>query len=79
MALNVNKQVATIVMDTLCCIQYCIYDATHMQLYATNPHVRFSCTSNVVNEMPMWFSSICRQMMYVNTFYNLFMIILQLI
>jgi len=61
--LSVNEQVAVVVVDTLCWIQYRIYDATHMQLYAnffaTNLHVRFSCTfqrhernSNVANKMP---------------------------
>jgi hypothetical protein len=35
MALNVNKQVVAVVVDTLCCIQYYIHIATHMQLYAT--------------------------------------------
>jgi len=30
MALNVNEQVATIAIDTLCCIQFHIYGATHM-------------------------------------------------
>ncbi len=44
MALNANRQVAVVVAHTLCCIQYCIYIATHMFLYATNIHIRFSCT-----------------------------------
>jgi hypothetical protein len=47
-----------VAMDTLCHIQYCIYNVTHMQLYATslqlismlNSHTH----SNVTNEMPMW-------------------------
>jgi hypothetical protein len=33
--LNAIEQVAIVAMDTLCPIQYCIYGATHMQLYAT--------------------------------------------
>jgi hypothetical protein len=39
MALNVNRQVVIVVvvaLDTLCCVQYHIYGATHMQLYATS-------------------------------------------
>jgi hypothetical protein len=43
---------------TLCCIQYHMYDATHMQLYATtlqlisksNSHAH----SNVANKMRTW-------------------------
>ncbi len=44
MALSANEQVATFVANTLCCIQYYICNVTNMQLYATNFHVRFSCT-----------------------------------
>jgi len=33
MTLSANGQVAVVVIDTLCCIQYCIYGVTHMQLY----------------------------------------------
>ncbi len=35
-ALSAYGQVATIATNTLCCIQFCIYGATHMQLYATS-------------------------------------------
>jgi hypothetical protein len=59
MALNANKQVIAVVANTLCCIQYYIYNATNMQLYATflqlismsNSHTH----SNMVNKMPPWF------------------------
>jgi hypothetical protein len=47
MALSVNGQVAIVVvvaLNTLCCIQYCVYSATHMQLYVINLHVQFSLT-----------------------------------
>ncbi len=44
MALSAYGQVVIIVADTLCCIHYYIYNAIQMQLYATNFHVRFSCT-----------------------------------
>jgi hypothetical protein len=30
--LNANKQVVAIATDTLCCIQYRIYDATHLHV-----------------------------------------------
>jgi hypothetical protein len=33
MALTVNKQVTTVTTNTLCCIQYHIYGAIHMQLF----------------------------------------------
>jgi hypothetical protein len=60
MVLSVNRQVATVVADnTLCCIQYHIYDAIHMQIYATFLRLisisNFHAHSDVVNEMPMWF------------------------
>ncbi len=81
--LSAIKQVVVVVVDTLCHIQYRICGATHMQLYATslqlismpNSHTH----SNVANKMPSDISSICRQMTYVNTFCNLFTIILQLV
>jgi hypothetical protein len=67
MTLSVNKQV---VMDTLHYIQYRIYGAIHMQLYATSLQLISALDShahsNVANEMPTWlsFPSICQQMMY---------------
>ncbi len=45
--LNAIKQVASVtqvVMDTLCRIKYCIYGATHMQLYAIS--LQLISTSN---------------------------------
>ncbi len=39
--LNAIEQVAT---NTLCCVQYCIYGVIHMQLYATDLHVKFPHT-----------------------------------
>jgi hypothetical protein len=36
MALSANGQVVTIAMNTLCCIQYHIYNAIHVQLYETS-------------------------------------------
>jgi len=55
MALSANGQVAA---DTLCCIQYHIYDAIHMQLYAIFLQLIYALDShahsNVVNEMPTW-------------------------
>jgi len=63
MALNVNKQVVAVATNTLCCIQYHIYDATHMQLYATILQLISTLDShahsNVVNEMQCGFSFIC--------------------
>jgi hypothetical protein len=45
-----------VVVDTLCCIQYCMYNATHMQLYATSLQLISMLDShthsNMVNEMP---------------------------
>jgi hypothetical protein len=43
-ALSANGQITAIITDILCCIEYHIYNAIHMQLYATNLHVRFSHT-----------------------------------
>ncbi len=34
-------QVATVTMNTLCHIQYCIYNATHMELYASSLQLIF--------------------------------------
>jgi hypothetical protein len=83
MALNAYGQVAAIIMDTLCCIQYRIYDATHMQLYATSLQLISTSDShahsNWRTKCQCSFSSICQQMTYVNTFCNLFTTILQLI
>jgi hypothetical protein len=74
--LNVNAQVGTIVVDTLCCIQYRIYGATHMELYATSLQLismlDSHAHSNMTNEMPTWLFIHFLQMTYVNTFYNLF-------
>jgi len=57
MTLSVNKQV---VMDTLHYIQYRIYGAIHMQLYATSLQLISALDShahsNVANEMPTWLS-----------------------
>jgi hypothetical protein len=76
MALSANGQVVAIIVDILCCTQYHIYGAIHMQLYATSlPLIstsNFHAHSNVVNKSQCGFLSICRQMMYVNTFCNLF-------
>jgi hypothetical protein len=52
-------KVVVVATNTLCYIQYYIYDVTRMQLYATslqrismsNSHTH----SNVANEMPTWF------------------------
>jgi hypothetical protein len=51
MALSANGQVVIVIIvttDTLCCIQYRIYYATHMQLtcnfFVINFHVKFSRT-----------------------------------
>jgi len=45
-------------MNTLCCIQYCIYGATNMQQYATSLQLismlDFHTHSNMANEMLMW-------------------------
>ncbi len=55
MALSANRQVAA---DILCYIQYHIYSATHMQLYATSLQLKSTLDSqahfNVANEMPTW-------------------------
>jgi len=57
MTLSVNKQV---VMDTLHYIQYRIYGAIHMQLYATSLQLISALDShahsNVANEMATWLS-----------------------
>jgi hypothetical protein len=57
-ALNAIRQVVIIVVDTLCRIQYHIYGATHVQLYATSLQLismlDFHTHSNMANEMPMW-------------------------
>jgi hypothetical protein len=57
-AFSANGQVATVAMNTLCCIQYHIYNAIHMQLYATSLQLIFMSNShthsNVANEMPTW-------------------------
>jgi hypothetical protein len=54
--LNANRQVVAVIMDTLCCIQYRIYGATHMQPYAISLQLIFTLDShahfNVANEMP---------------------------
>jgi hypothetical protein len=69
MALNANGQDVAIVVDTLRCIQYQIYGAIHMQLYATSLQListpNFHAHSNVVNKSQCGFSSIYQQMMYV--------------
>jgi hypothetical protein len=56
--LSAIKQVATIVMDTLCHIQYHIDSATHMQLDATSLQLISMSDShthsNVANKMPTW-------------------------
>jgi len=44
MALNVNGQIVVVTTDTLCCIQYYIYGAIHMRLYATS--LQLISTSN---------------------------------
>jgi hypothetical protein len=58
MALNANVQVVIIVVNTLCCIQYHIYDATHMQLHVTSLQLISKLDShthsNMANKMPTW-------------------------
>jgi hypothetical protein len=48
-----------VAMNTLCYIQYRIYSAIHMQLYAASLQLismsNFHTQSNVTNEMPTWF------------------------
>jgi hypothetical protein len=47
--LNAIRQVAVVAMDTLCHIQYHIYGATHMQLYATSLQPR-----QIPTHIPRW-------------------------
>ncbi len=50
-ALNVIRQVVVVAVEILCHIQYCMYGATHMQLYATS--LQLISTSDSTN-IPTW-------------------------
>jgi hypothetical protein len=58
LALSAIRHVVAVATDALCCIQYHIYNATHMQLYATSLQListlDFHTHSNVANKMPTW-------------------------
>jgi hypothetical protein len=45
--LSAIGQVAIVVMNTLCRVQYCLYNATYMQLYATSLQL-------ISTHIPMW-------------------------